>query len=254
MIDDFIRKIGFTDKEIKIYLCVLEHGKLSATDISRIAKVNRTTVYSVCKELISKRVITEDLGSGVNRYYSALPIEDLRLLYISEEKELQAKKSNIEDLIKELALVPKSQNYSIPKIRFVDEANIGNFLNKQLLTWVESAKSTDKNWWGFQDATLLEEYPDWVKYHWEVLPKDFGMKVFTNKKPAEKKMASKDLADRRAVKYWDKSTEFTATHVVLGNYVLFIMTHQHPHYLVEINDTVMAENLRQMFKGIWEKI
>lgn len=55
-------------------------------------------------------------------------------------------------------------------------------------------------------------------------------------------------------KYWDKSKDFTATHAVLGDYVLFCVTSQHPHYLVETHDAVMAENLRELFKGMWEEI
>lgn len=31
-----------------------------------------------------------------------------------------------------------------------------------------------------------------------------------------------------------------------------IVTNQHPHYMVEIHDPVMAQNLRDIFKGVWE--
>jgi hypothetical protein len=41
---------------------------------------------------------------------------------------------------------------------------------------------------------------------------------------------------------------------VLGDYVFFCVTSTKPHYCVEIHDAVMAENLREMFKGVWEKI
>ena len=60
--------------------------------------------------------------------------------------------------------------------------------------------------------------------------------------------------DRRQIKYWAKTNDFTATHAVLGNYVLFIVTKQHPYYMVETHDAVMAQNLRELFKGFWDKI
>lgn len=253
MLENLLKQLGFSEKEIALYLCVLEHGKLSAAAVARITKINRTTVYSVSKELISKGVITEDIG-GSNRYYTALPVEEFRQVYKKEEQTIKEKQKIVEQLIGELALVPKSKNYSVPKIRFIDERQLNDFLHKQLPNWIESAKSTDPNWWGFQDVSLLENYSDWVEYHWEIFPENMGLRLFTNKKPAEQELATRELKERRQVKYWDKSIDFTATHVVLGNYVIFIVTNQHPHYLVETHDAVMAENLRQMFRAMWETI
>lgn len=254
MLNKYLQQLGFTDNELAVYLTVQEGGKLSAADVSRITKINRTTVYSVAGELIKKGVIQEDLG-GVTRYYTALSPEELRSLYKSEEEELKQKKAAVEQAIIELAAIPKSKKYSVPKIRFIDEPQLKDFLHKQLPVWIQSAKKyPDHNWWGFQDVSLVEEYKDWVDYHWKIFPEDFGMRVFTNNKKAEKEVAGKISNTRRQTKYWNKSLEFSATHVVLGDYVLFIVTNQHPHYLVETLDAVMAHNLREMFKGFWDRI
>lgn len=254
MINEILKSLGFSEKEIAVYICILEQGKVSAATVARITKINRTTVYSVSKELIKRGIIAEDLA-GTQRYFTALPVETLQKAYTEEEQALKKKKEAIDGLMKELSTLPKSKHYSVPKIRFIDEFGISDFLIKQLPVWIESAKTTDKNWWGFQDTSFIDEYPEWFKYHWEIFPADFGTRLFTNKKPSEEKFAEhvKDT-DRRQIKYWDVSEEFTATHAVLGNYVLFCMTREHPHYLVEIHDSVMAENLRQMFKGMWEKM
>lgn len=253
MLEQYLKQLGFNEKEITVYLCIIEHGKLSAVDISRSTKINRTTVYSVSKELIKKRVIQEDLG-GATCYYSALPIEDLSILYKEEEEKLQKKKVATEELINQLQALPKSKQYSVPKIRFIDETHLNNFLFKQLPIWIESAKHTDKSWWGFQDVSLIENYKDWIDYHWKIFPENYEAHIITNQKPAEKKLAKEISKDKRPTKYWDKSINFTATHAVLGDYVIFAVTNQHPHYLVETHDAVMAQNLRELFKGMWDKI
>lgn len=254
MLNQYLQQLGFTDREIAVYLCIQENGKLSAADVSRISKINRTTVYSVSKELIKKGVIEEDLG-GSNRYYTALSPDQLRNLYKVQEADLKQKMLVIEDTIQELKALPKSKQYSVPKIRFIDEPQLNDFMFKQLPVWIESAKKLDDhNWWGFQDVTLLEQYKDWVQYHWEIFPEDFGLRIFTNNKQPEQEIAGSITSKNRQVKYWNKAVDFTATHVVLGDYVLFIVTNQHPHYLVETHDAVMAKNLREMFKGFWEKI
>lgn len=254
MLNHYLQQLGFTDNEIAVYLCIQEGGKLSPVDISRITKINRTTVYSVAKELVKKAVIIEDLG-GNSLYYSALSPDELRSLYRAQESELKAKIDITEQAIKELQSLPRSKQYSVPKIRFIDEPQLNDFLYKQLPVWLESAKKyDDHNWWGFQDTSLIKEYQGWVDHHWQILPNDFGLRLFTNNKQPEQEIASKIDKARRQVKYWDKSVDFTATHVVLGDYVLFIVTNKHPHYLVETHDAVMAQNLREMFKGLWDRI
>lgn len=253
MLEQLLKQLGFGEKEISIYLCILEHGKLSAATVARLTKINRTTVYSVAKELISKGVITEDIG-GVNRYYAALPIDEIREVYKKEEAKLKEKQLIIEQVIAELASVPKSKHYSVPKIRFIDERHLDDFLYKQLPVWIESAKSSDRNWWGFQDTSFINTHANWFNYHWKIFPEDYGTRLLTNKKPEEEAFAKHISNERRQVKYWNKADDFTATHAVLGDYVLFCVTIQHPYYLVEIHDAVMAENLRQVFRAIWEEL
>ncbi len=255
MIQEMLQKIGLSENEIAVYVCVVERGKLSAVDIARITGINRTTIYSVSKELIAKGLIIEDLGQGSARYFTAVPPEDLRNLYLREENELREKKQAIDQAIEALKVIPASKNYSVPKIRFVDEGQLEAFLYKQLPVWIASAKPNDPHWWGFQDATILEAFPGWIDFWWKTIPEHMHFNGLTNKKnPAEKKMSATHGDERRHMKYWDSSMEFTATHVVVGDYVLFLMTRQHPYYLVETKDAVMAENLRQMFKAIWKKI
>lgn len=253
MLNEYLKQLGFNEKEIAVYLCVVEKGKISAAQVSKLTKINRTTIYSIAKELIKKGLITEDLG-GVNRYFIPLPVNELKDLFKKEEEEIKEKKKALESLMQELESLPKSKQYSIPKIRFIDELHLKDFLYKQLPVWIESAKSGDKNWWGFQDTSFIEAYPEWFKYHWEIFPKDFGTRLITNAKAPEKKFAKEISNEKRQVKYWDKSTDFTATHAVLGDYVLFCITSQRPYYAVEIHDAVMTENIRGMFKGVWDKI
>ncbi len=60
--------------------------------------------------------------------------------------------------------------------------------------------------------------------------------------------------ERRQMKVWNKGNAIGVTQAVIGDYVIIANTNQKPHYLVEIHDAVIAENLRQVFKGIWEDL
>ena len=63
----------------------------------------------------------------------------------------------------------------------------------------------------------------------------------------------KNYKDRSEVRYI-KDEKLSATNVVIGDYILMIITSKRPHYLIEIHDSVMAHNMRQMFKNLWENI
>lgn len=251
MLNEYLKDLGFTEKEIAIYLCILENGKLSAAAVSRITKINRTTVYSVSKELIKKGLMEEDLG-GANRYYIPLPVEGLKNLYKSEEEEIKKKKEAIENVIVELNALPKSKKYSVPKIKFVDEYQLKDYLFKQTPIWFESAKRTgEMNWWGFEDASWISLYPDWVKFHWETAPKDLGARFITDNLDFKDKQ---NFNSNRQVKFIDsKLHKFTANQAVLGDYIVFIVTDRKPYYMIEICDSVMSHNLRETFKILWDK-
>lgn len=255
MLNEYLHQLGFTEKEIQVYLCILENGKLSPTAIARITKVNRTTVYSVSKELVKKGLVQEDL-SGTTTYYSALPPEELRTLYKQQEAELKQKISATEAAIAELEALPKSKQYSVPKIRFIDEPHLKDFLFKQTLVWFESAiNSKEMEWWGFEDSSWIKLYPDWVKFHWENAPKDLGAKFITDDHDLRVASEHKNIHPLRQVKFIEPSEhQFTANVAVLGDYVVMIMTKQQPYYMIEIHDSVMAHNFRLIFKTLWDKI
>lgn len=251
MIENLLKQLGFNDKEIKIYLTILEQGKTTPAKISRLTNINRSTVYSISKELLDKGVIVEDLG-GSSTYLVALPPEELKSLIKKDERKLENKKALVEEAIVELRSYTKNTKYSIPKITFIYEEDIEDFLYKQAAEWSKSIMSHDSVWWGFQDPSFVEKYSKWIDWFWkETAPKDLLLKLLTNESLLEKEIAKRGY-ERRLTKVWKKGKNFTSTTWINGDYLILIMTQQHPHYLVQIHDPSLAHNMREMFKDIWE--
>ncbi len=59
---------------------------------------------------------------------------------------------------------------------------------------------------------------------------------------------------RRVLKFWKNTVEFTGSTWVCGDYLVMIITNQHPHYLIEIHDATLAHNVREICKGIWKDV
>jgi len=252
MIDQILKKLGLNDKEIRVYLTILEYGKILPARVAQITKINRTTVYATAKELLKKGVITEDIGEK-STYYVALPPEDLNQLITKEKSKLKEKEKLIKEAILELEILPKAKTYSIPKIRFIDEIDVKDFLYKQTPIWIESMKKTNSTWWGFQDHTFVEQHQEWIDWLWKYAPQEIDLKLITNSSKIEREMTKKKIA-RRNIRFWKKDFKFTASQWIIGDYLIMIVTRQKPHYLVEIHDPVFAENMRELFRNLWEEI
>ena len=249
MIEELLSKLKFNKKQATIYLAVLKYGKITPAMLAEVTKLNRTTVYSVTKELVSMGVVGEDLG-GPQLYLLARPPQDLELLIKKEEKELLEKKESVKQAVKELQAFSKTAKYPIPKITFVQEEEVENHLYKATPRWDESILLYDGIWWGFQDHTFVRHYEDWIDWYWQT-----GSKPSTRLKLLSNEVAEqikKKKFERRQIRFWQESHNFQATTWILGDFVVMISTSQRPHYLVEIHDAVLSHDMREIFKGIWK--
>lgn len=248
-----LMSIGLNQTEIDIYLSLLENGKLTPANISRITGVNRSTAYAAAAELLKKGIIEEDL-SGKTKYYVALPPERLRDITEKKIKELKKQESIINELIPELDLLPKSNNYSIPKVQFINGEDIEDFLYKKTPIWEKSMRDIgERTWWGFQDHTFVEteKYRKWVLWYWKQSKEDMDLKLFTNQSTIEEEMKGQNIY-RRQLKLWT-GDNFTSTQWILGEYIVSIVTRGKLHYLVQIRDRVLADSMRNFAKSLWGK-
>ncbi len=254
MIHQLLKQIGFSDKEIQIYLAILQHGKATPVDIARATKINRSTVYNIAGCLAEKGIITQDLG-GKTKYLIARPPKDLGEIIGKEKKKLDQKQELVDKAIQELQAFTKDTKYSIPKIVFIGDEDLENYLYKQSPIWNESIVKKDKvaTWWGFQDRHFVSHYEEWIDWYWESCPssKDISLKLLSNESAEEIK--GKQFP-RRKIKFFQHGDDFTSTIWVNGDYLIMIVCAKRPHYLVEIHDEVLPHNLREVFNGIWRKI
>lgn len=250
MINELLTQLGLTGKEIAVYLTLLQHGKAAPPLIARITKINRTTVYSVTQELIEKGLITEDISTKPNSFIPKPP-EELKLLIDEQQRKLYKKQNIVERLVPELHALAQQTAFTIPKIRFIPEVDLNDFLFKQTPAWDESCAKTDFTWWGFQDPHFAPAHEKWLNWYWKREGSEkFVVKVVTTE--TEKSLIKGDYKNR-GVKFL-KDAPFDAAIWAVGNYIVMIMSNQKPNYLLEIHDAVLARNMREYFKAMWEKI
>lgn len=252
MVNELLKKLGFSDKEIEVYLTILKNGKVTFSNVSRITGIKRTTVYSIAGELVNKGVVDQDFSSPT-KYLVARPPEELNVLVKKEQEKLEKKKGIISSVVDELKKTSSNSKYSVPKIRFIGEEDLKDFLIRRIPIWDNSMLETEPCMYGFQDHTYAENYPGVIDWYWSRADKRIDLKLLTNKAKIEDIMSEKKY-ERRNMKFLKKKGLFTATTWIMGDYMVMVVTNEKPNYAIEIRNSVLAQNQRDFFKVLWNMI
>jgi len=247
-----LREIGLNDKEIKIYMALLKSGRMTPAALAKLSKISRPTVYNIAKSLLSKGIIAEDLG-GKTLYLIPLPPESLKEIIEKPKRELEEKEKVVKKLIGELSLVTAEKKYQVPKIRFVEEDDLEDFLYQNTTKWNKEVFKIDNTWWGFQDHGFVEHYEKWIYWFWdqkEYLDQRVRTKILSNASLIEQKLEKKLPKSKRDIRFLS-GMNFTASVWVTGDYLIMISTREHPFHLVEIHDATLAHNMREVLKKLW---
>ncbi|HEY4507802.1 MAG TPA: helix-turn-helix domain-containing protein [Candidatus Paceibacterota bacterium] len=243
-------RLGLHDKEISIFLALLRSGPATPAELSKTTKVNRATVYSVAQSLQSKGFVEADI-SGKSVRFSPISPASLEKAAERDRRALDEKTAMLREVAAEAANISAGKTHPVPKIRFVEEHRLEEFLYENIEQWQADVLALDGTWWGIQDYTFLEAYQKWLSWYWkQPFSSKTKMRLVGNDAPAERALASKQPRPVRDIKF-SKDVSFSASVWVGGDRIVMIVTQQHPYYLVEINDRMLASNMREVFKRMW---
>lgn len=246
--EELFRKLGMNNNERDVYLSVIRAGKISANHVAKETGINRTTVYSIAKKLEKMGVLAFDFGQKIG-YLVAVPPENLVTIFEKEEKKVAEKKQSAIELAKELSNLTHNKHYFVPRIRFVEENDLEEYLYAAYPRWEESARNSDNVWWGFEDDAFPACYEKWIEWGWHRPSEGLRVELFFNEAPIEKQLTRKYSG--RKMKILPNQSSFDSIFWIAGEYMIMVQTRSRPHYLVEIHDPVLARNQRELFKGLW---
>lgn len=251
-IQQTLKSIGLADKEIQLYLLLLKNGKMKPSALATGSKINRASVYNICRQLEAKGLITKDATSKAT-FFVPLPPDNLNQLLGEVKREVKEKEELIKKAVSELSVSLADKQYEVPKIRFVGEPEVEKYLFDNLTKWQDAVIDSDGVWWGYQDHTFVENFRKWIIATWQTKQskqKNYRAQVFSNTSNIENILGRKYSRSKRDVRFIS-NTNFTTTMWVCGDYLVMIFTNQHPFYIIEIYNSALAENTRQIFKKLW---
>ena len=85
-----LRKLGLTEKEVKVYLSTLELGYASVQKIAKQIKISRPTVYKIIKSLKEKGLVSESKDEQ-KRYFTAESPDKFLGVIRAQKREIEEK-------------------------------------------------------------------------------------------------------------------------------------------------------------------
>lgn len=117
-LENDLEKIGLSGKEARVYLAALELGQSTVQEISRKARVNRTTTYVILESLI-KKGLCSTLPKDKKTFFIAESPEGLDRIFKIQKNEIVSKQNSLEKIIPQLKAIYNRQEDK-PIVRFFE--------------------------------------------------------------------------------------------------------------------------------------
>ncbi len=110
--------LGLKERELDIYLSILNLGNSTITDISRKTNIKRTTIYEYIENLLTKGLIYKTANKK-RIFYCAENPKKITQILDREKKEIEQKKDRVEKIIPELESL-FSASFRKPSVSFYE--------------------------------------------------------------------------------------------------------------------------------------
>ncbi|OGI87254.1 hypothetical protein A2995_01065 [Candidatus Nomurabacteria bacterium RIFCSPLOWO2_01_FULL_33_24] len=121
MIEKILKQLNFSSKEIEVYLIITKIDQASVSLISKETNINRTTIYDILENLMSKGIVSKIKKSSKSFFY-ALPPSRLTDYLERERREYNLKidiqKERIEKIMPELISLQNLHSKNKPRVHF----------------------------------------------------------------------------------------------------------------------------------------
>lgn len=249
MIEQKLKNIWFTDKEIEIYLTINKYKHILPATISYLTKINRTTVYSILKILIDKNLVSEEIKDW-KKEIICLPIENFNNIIYKQKIQLTKEEKIVSDIISDLQDSEDKKLY-IPQVKTISHENIESYLYNNFQKWNKSTLEYDNNWWWLQDTLFPYKYIDWIDHVWRESPKEINLKLFSDNSEVEESIW--DKFERRQIIFSENINNFDWTIWIIWDYIINVYLREKPYYMNEMYNPILAKNMRNVFQVLWKQ-
>ena len=144
-----LKNFGLSEKEIAVYLALIELGPSSVREISAKSKVNRGTAYDILKSLMALGIVSY-YNKESKQYFAAEPPEKLLSAIDQKKEDLDEVRENIRSSLPFIKTLFEKQGGK-PVVKFYEGAKGVRQIFEDILAEVE--KQSGKTYYLYSSAT-----------------------------------------------------------------------------------------------------
>lgn len=250
MLGTHFRALGFNEKEEQVYLALVGKRDITAALISKRTNIPRATVYGILEQLTLNGLVKSTKSRGTTTY-SITDADAFNRLLDQREQTLREQRAHAVVVKEQLSILLKSPKSDLPEIQvFEGRKAVESMMFEYLPEWRKSMeRCSELTLWGYQDNAVVKTFDKWHRHLWKTMGRDETICLFSNKSDFDKERLLNVRG--REVRALPDGTQFFSSIWLYGEYILMGMTRERPFFAVLIKETMLAANLRAIFKLLW---
>ena len=239
-------QFGLTEKEIAVYLILLEKGASSIQEISRESGINRVTIYAAADELKRKGLIAET-KKGKRSFLVAEDPENLHDILEGKKELLKKEEDALHNLILPTLKAININQKNKPQIWFFEGAEGINRVYDNYILKHKDIIGCGSYSTAIKAVTVEEE----TLFLKEVKEKNIFYRVVLANTPIDREMADKFRGILHA-KFLSEETNLSGDIHVFGDYVSLMSYDSMTTTLIK--DEAIAKSIKTYLEFMWERL
>jgi sugar-specific transcriptional regulator TrmB len=229
-VNEILQELGFEGREIKVYLSLIKKDGMTASEVSKDIRIDRTTTYDILAKLIDKGIVSQMTKNGT-KHFMALSPEDLL-------QHFRQKYSSLEGIMSELNGL-SAQNKEPVKCELFQGKNGLKVVLKDL---VASKKD-------YKAIGIRKEFEEILGYFNEQ-----GIIKLDQFNVKEQAIVEKDSefkkAKRGTYRYLNKKLLSPVTTLIYDNKVIFFIWTE-PYFAIRVSSKTFFNAQEEYFRMLW---
>jgi len=248
MLWQILKNIGFTERESKVYLALLERPNQPASIIAKQCGINRSTTYLVIQDLIKKGIIKSYTKKTI-QYFEPVEPKFINNLLEIKENELKEKRNYFMQHLDKLQNISQKEQVK-PKVSFYEgfEGVMACYSDSlttsetELISFIRFDKIPQKF------LTYLEN-----KYLPLRIKKNIKTKIITQKPEFKTEWLKEDhkTENLREIKFYDLNLPLQVEIIAYDNKVAFIHLNEDKPFGIIIENQQVKQTIRAIHSVMW---
>jgi sugar-specific transcriptional regulator TrmB len=244
-----LKNFGLSEKEIAVYLALVELGPSSVRDISAKSKVNRGTSYDILKSLIGIGIVSY-YNKESKQYFIAEPPEKLLSAIDQKKEDLNEVRGHIEQSLPLIKTLFEKQGGK-PSVKLYEGAKGIKQILEDVLE--STAQSSPKEYYLYSSSTAEDRknvYADMPDFSKKRVAKEIKVKIISLGQGGQ--LAGLDERKQMPV----NDSEIKSTHEIIyaGKVAYISLDDKEQPVGVVIQNQAIYQTQKLLFEFNWEKL